>query len=122
MPSPWALGAELPLVVERALAAAPDAPNEVGKGPLTDRNYYAIGVGVTGGWIASNPQLMGYNGIAAYLPAKRLSFVVYTTLGLTTNPDVAPATAIFLDVAQKLTPGNIPGYRVLPRGEGDRPP
>ena len=65
---------------------------------------------------------MGYNGIAAYLPSKRLSLVVYTTLGPTTDPDVAPATAIFLDVAQKLAPGNIPGFSVLPRGEGGSPP
>jgi D-alanyl-D-alanine carboxypeptidase len=98
------------------------APDQVGKGPLTDRNYYAIGIGVTGGWIASNPQLMGYNGIAAYLPSKRLSFVVYTTLGRTTDPDLAPATAVFLDVAQKLAPGNIPGFSVLVRGEGGSPP
>jgi D-alanyl-D-alanine carboxypeptidase len=92
------------------------APLLAGTGPLTRKNYYAFGKVSTNGWIASNPQLVGYNGIVAYLPSEKLSLVIYTTLGPKTNPAVAAATAVFLKVAHALTPGNIPGYSVLPRG------
>ena len=30
-----------------------------------------MGLGVGNGWIAANPQLLGYNGVVGYLPAKR---------------------------------------------------
>ena len=92
------------------------APDLAGKGPLTRSNYYGFGTLVTNGWIAQNPQLAGYNGIAAYLPSKKLSFVAFTTLGPTTNPVVAAATAVFRKVAHALTPENIPAFSVLPRG------
>jgi len=92
------------------------APDLAGKGPLTRSNYYGFGTLVTNGWIAQNPQLAGYNGIAAYLPSKKLSFVAFTTLGATTNPVVAAATAVFRKVAHALTPENIPAFSVLPRG------
>jgi len=92
------------------------APDLAGKGPLTRSTYYGFGTLVTNGWIAQNPQLAGYNGIAAYLPSKKLSFVAFTTLGPTTNPVVAAATAVFRKVAHALTPENIPAFSVLPRG------
>jgi D-alanyl-D-alanine carboxypeptidase len=92
------------------------APDLAGKGPLTRSTYYGFGTLVTNGWIAQNPQLAGYNGIAAHLPSKKLSFVALTTLGPTTDPVVAAATAVFRKVAHALTPENIPAFSVLPRG------
>jgi D-alanyl-D-alanine carboxypeptidase len=52
-------------------------PQNVGLGPLTASMYYAMGVGVSNGWIAGNPQLTGYNGVVSYLPAKRTAVVVF---------------------------------------------
>jgi D-alanyl-D-alanine carboxypeptidase len=53
----------------------------VGLGPLTPSLYYAMGFGVTNGWIATNPQLMGYNGVVSYLPSKNIAAVVFVTQG-----------------------------------------
>jgi D-alanyl-D-alanine carboxypeptidase len=92
------------------------APDLAGKGPLTRSTYYGFGTTVTNGWIAQNPQLGGYNGIAAYLPSKKLSFVVFTTLGPRADPVAAAATAVFRRVAHVLTPQNIQAFNVLPRG------
>jgi hypothetical protein len=91
------------------------APDLAGTGPLTRSTYHGSGTLVTNGWIAQDPQLAGYNGIAAYLPSKKLSFVAFTTLGPNTDPVVA-ATAVFRTVAHALTPENIPAFSVLPRG------
>lgn len=93
------------------------APLLAGKGPLTKTTYYGFGTTITNGWVSTNPQLMGYNGIAAYLPSKKLTFVAFTTLGPKTPAVVAAATAVFLRVAHALTPQNIPAYTVLPRGK-----
>jgi len=92
------------------------APLTAGKGPLPRGTWYGYGLSVTNGWVATNPQLMGYNGIVAYLPSQKLTFVTFTTLGPKTPPAVAAGTAVFQGVAHALTPQNIPAFSVLPRG------
>ena len=92
------------------------APITAGKGPLPHGTWYGYGLSVTNGWQAQNPQLMGYNGIMAYLPSQKLTFVTFTTLGPKTPAVVAAGTAVFQNVAHALTPHNIPAYSVLPRG------
>jgi len=93
------------------------APITAGKGPLPRGTWYGYGLSVTNGWVASNPQLMGYNGIIAYLPSQKLTLVTFTTLGPKTPAVVAAATAVFQGVAHALTPQNIPAFSVLPRGQ-----
>lgn len=48
----------------------------VGLGGQTEAFHYAMGSGVSNGWIYNNPHLSGYKGLAAYLPGKRIAVVV----------------------------------------------
>jgi D-alanyl-D-alanine carboxypeptidase len=48
----------------------------VGLDDQTEAFHYAMGSGVTNGWIYNNPRLNGYKGLAAYLPAKQITVVV----------------------------------------------
>jgi D-alanyl-D-alanine carboxypeptidase len=93
------------------------APDLVGTAGMTRHGYYGFGTTVSNGWIANNPQLMGYSGIVARMPSRRLSVVVFTTLGERTNPAAAVATAVFLRLAKALTPQNPPTLSVYPRGK-----
>ncbi len=90
-------------------------PQNVGLGPLTASRYYAMGFGVSNGWIATNPQLMGYNGVVSYLPSKKIAVVVFTTQGLRGNPSVAYASAIYNRIGALLDPAHPPSLRVCPR-------
>jgi D-alanyl-D-alanine carboxypeptidase len=90
-------------------------PQNVGLGPLTASMYYAMGVGVSNGWIAGNPQLTGYNGVVSYLPAKRTAVVVFVTQGPKGKPSVAYASAIYNRLAALLAPEQRPSLPVCPR-------
>jgi D-alanyl-D-alanine carboxypeptidase len=92
------------------------APSLAGTGPLTKSGYYIFGTIAARGWWVSNPQLMGYTGAVGYMPAQKLSVVVFATNGPKTNPVASPATAAFLDITKALTPRNVPGLSVEPRG------
>jgi D-alanyl-D-alanine carboxypeptidase len=48
----------------------------VGLDDQTEAFHYAMGSGVSNGWIYNNPRLNGYKGLAAYLPAKQIAVVV----------------------------------------------
>jgi D-alanyl-D-alanine carboxypeptidase len=90
-------------------------PQNVGLGPLTASRYYAMGFGVSNGWIATNPQLMGYNGVVSYLPSKKIAVVVFTTQGLKGNPSAAYASAIYNRIGALLVPAQPPSLPVCPR-------
>ena len=90
-------------------------PQNVGLGPLTAKVYYGMGLGVTNGWIATNPQLLGYNGVVSYLPSKRIAVVVFTTQGLRAKPSVAYASAIYNRIGALLAPNQRPSLPVCPR-------
>lgn len=90
-------------------------PENVGLGPLTAKRYYGMGLGVTNGWIATNPQLLGYNGVVSYLPSKRIAVVVFTTQGLRGNPTVAYASAVYNRIGALLAPNEPPNLTVCPR-------
>jgi D-alanyl-D-alanine carboxypeptidase len=90
-------------------------PQNVGLGPLTASFYYAMGFGVTNGWIATNPQLTGYNGVVSYLPSKRTAVVVFTTQGPKGKPSVAYASAIYNRLGALLAPEQPPSLPVCPR-------
>jgi D-alanyl-D-alanine carboxypeptidase len=87
----------------------------VGLGPLTASRYYAMGFGVSNGWIVANPQLMGYNGVVSYLPSKRAAVVVFTTQGPKGKPSVAYASAIFNRLGWLLAPKRPPRVPACPR-------
>jgi D-alanyl-D-alanine carboxypeptidase len=90
-------------------------PQNVGLGPLTASMYYAMGFGVSNGWIAANPQVPGYNGIVSYLPAKRTAVVVFVTQGPKGKPSVAYASAIYNRLGKLLAPEQPPNAPVCPR-------
>lgn len=90
-------------------------PQNVGLGPLTAERYYGMGVGVTNGWIVTNPQLLGYNGVVSYLSSKRIAVVVFTTQGLRGKPSVAYASAVYNRIGALLAPNRPPGLSVCPR-------
>ena len=90
-------------------------PQNVGLGVLTASMYYAMGIGVTNGWVVANPQLTGYNGAVSYLPSKRTAVVVFTTQGPKGRPSVAYASAIFNRLGALLAPEQPPTLQVCPR-------
>jgi D-alanyl-D-alanine carboxypeptidase len=51
----------------------------VGLGPNTADYHYAMGSGVTHGWLFNNPHIMGYKGYVSYLPGKDVAIVVFAT-------------------------------------------
>ena len=85
------------------------APGTAGLGPFTTpKLYYGLGGLVANKWILAEPGLIGYTGTVAYLPAQKLSVVIFTTA----NPD-APAggqyaLSIFNQVAPTLAPSSPP--------------
>jgi len=74
-----------------------------------------MGFGVTTGWIATNLQLMGYNGVVSYLPAKNIAAVVFVTQGPKANQSVAYASAIYNHIATLLAPEQPPSLPACPR-------
>jgi CubicO group peptidase (beta-lactamase class C family) len=85
------------------------APGTVGLGPFTTpKLYYGLGGLVANKWIFAEPGLIGYTGTVAYLPAQKLSVVIFTTA----NPDAPPggqyALSIFNQVAPTLAPSSPP--------------
>ena len=90
-------------------------PQNVGLGPLTTNQYYGMGLIVGNGWIGANPQLLGYNGVISYLPAKRAAVVVSATQGPGGKPTTAYASAIFNRIGRLLAPKQPPNLQVCPR-------
>jgi D-alanyl-D-alanine carboxypeptidase len=88
----------------------------VGLGPNTPEHHYGLGTLVVNGWILSNPQLVGYAGVAAYLPSKKITVVAFATV----NPD-APVglhggALIFNRIAEMLAAESAPNLVTNPRG------
>jgi len=111
----WASALGAGSLLSPASHALQIGPQNVGLGPLTPSFYYAMGFGVTNGWIATNPQLMGYNGVVSYLPSKNIAAVVFVTQGPKANQSVAYASAIYNHIATLLAPEQPPSLPVCPR-------
>jgi hypothetical protein len=75
-----------------------------------------MGAIVSKGWILCNPQLVGYNGTIAYFPARKLTAVVFTTLGRRSELAVQYGSEAVLRIARILTPGSVPLLKTRPRG------
>ncbi len=91
-------------------------PENVGLGPLKPDFYYGMGVIVSKGWVATNPQLVGYNGTVSYFPAKKIAVVAFSTLGRRSQLPVSYSTLALERIAGILTPGSVPELRAKPRG------
>ncbi len=111
----WAEALGTGSLLSRRSHALQVGPQNVGLGPLTADNYYGMGLGVGNGWIAANPQLLGYNGVVSYLPAKRAAVVVFTTQGPMGHPSSAYASAVFNRIGRLLAPKQPPDLAVCPR-------
>ena len=61
-------------------------PENVGLGPLKPDFYYGMGVIVSKGWVATNPQLVGYTGTVSYFPARKIAVVMFSALGRHSKP------------------------------------
>ena len=74
--------------------------------------HYGLGELIAGDWVLQNPMLNGYTGVMAYLPQRRLSLAIVTTIRRGADPEVAYATRLFSRLAAYLAPGaptNLPG-------------
>jgi D-alanyl-D-alanine carboxypeptidase len=91
-------------------------PQNVGKGPLTSSFYYGMGAAIGKGWVLANPQVDGYTGVVAYYPPRKLAVVIASTMGPGGDINIAYSTAMFLKMAQLLTPGQVPALSAEPRG------
>jgi D-alanyl-D-alanine carboxypeptidase len=112
----WATAFGTGSLLSPASHALQVGPGNVGLGPLKPDFYYGMGVIVSKGWIVTNPQLVGYNGIVSYFPAKKLAVVVFTTLGRRSQPPVSYSTDALLRIARILTPHSVPKLQSRPRG------
>ena len=65
--------------------------------------FYGLGIFNINSWLLQNPLFSGYQGIMAYLPAKKISIAITTTLGPTASPTTNYSTAIFDKVSAYLT-------------------
>ncbi len=74
------------------------APNTAGLGPFDDQRYFTFGSMASDRWLAWNPSLQGYMGLAAQQRDPSVTIVVYSTSAAdrtaTDNASVAIATAI----------------------------
>jgi D-alanyl-D-alanine carboxypeptidase len=90
-------------LLSRRAAAEQVAPNTAGLPPLSPAFYYGLGVNVAPPWRFQNPQLNGYSGIMAYLPDKRLSIAIVSTVG-PRSPEDSQSVVLFRRIAAYLAP------------------
>ncbi len=84
------------------------APDNVGFGRFTKHFYYAMGIGVTNGWVFVNPGLQGYTAGIATLPSKKITIVVYCTRTQAANQDALQGSSLFVKLATLLSPDQAP--------------
>jgi D-alanyl-D-alanine carboxypeptidase len=106
----WATALGTGSLLSKSSRAQQIAPKTVGLGPLTDKFFYGLGVGVSNGWVFSAPGLLGYTGIVAYLPQAKTAVVVFTTTGSDSPPGTHYAGAIFTAIAKIIAPSSLPTF------------
>ena len=112
----WALGS----LLAPASHALQVGPENVGLGPRKPDFYYGMGVIVSKGRVATNPQPGGYTGTVGYFPAKKIAVGMFSALGRRSKPPVAYGTSALLRIAGILTPNAVPLIRVKPRGSSTK--
>ena len=69
--------------------------------------YYASGLVVIGNWRIQNPYINDYGGVQAYLPSKRLTIAVVSTIGIGGNRTGQNISqVIFQQIANRLAPSD----------------
>jgi D-alanyl-D-alanine carboxypeptidase len=69
--------------------------------------YYASGMIVIGNWRVQNPYINNYGGVQAYLPGKRLTIAVVSTVGIDGNRTGENVSqVIFQRIAKRLAPSD----------------
>jgi D-alanyl-D-alanine carboxypeptidase len=68
--------------------------------------YYAMGMFIDHGWILQNPLFSGYQATMAYLPSRRVTIAVSTTVGPRSNPLVNYSTELAKTISKYLVPGD----------------
>ena len=68
--------------------------------------HYGLGELVDGDWVIQNPMLNGYTGVMAYLPKRKLSLAIVTTILPSADPELAYSTVLFERLAAYLAPGD----------------
>jgi D-alanyl-D-alanine carboxypeptidase len=96
-------------LISRSASRHRFAPLTVGLGTFTPDFYYGLGILVGHGWRYQNPDLNGYTGIMAYLPARELSVAIVTTQTLRGAADERSfASLLFSRLSDYLAPGHEP--------------
>jgi D-alanyl-D-alanine carboxypeptidase len=109
----WGTAVGTGALLSKSSHAAQVAPRTVGLGPLTEKFYYGLGVGVVNKWVLGGaPGLLGYTGIVAYLPDAKTTVVIFTTTGQHSPPGVHYAGAIFNRVGEILAPKQPPNFPI----------
>jgi CubicO group peptidase (beta-lactamase class C family) len=80
------------------------APTTVGLGPNRADFYFGMGIGMANGWMLQNPAFGGFSAIFAHLPSRKISIVIVSTLGRTSDASIHYSTPIFKQMVQYLTP------------------
>jgi D-alanyl-D-alanine carboxypeptidase len=106
----WATALGTGSLLSKRSRAQQVAPETVGLGPLTDRFFYGLGVGVSNGWVFSAPGLLGYTGVVASLPKTKTAVVVFTTTGPNSPSGTHYAGAIFAALAKIVAPASPPTF------------
>ena len=84
------------------------APATVGFGPNTKNLYYAMGFGVTNGWVFCNPSLQGYSAAAGSNAGQDVTIVSYATRRKDADQDARPEQAMFVELGELLAPAQPP--------------
>jgi len=84
------------------------APTTVGLGPNTEDLYYAMGFGVTNGWVFANPSLQGYRASVGHQPDANVTIVIYVTRTQQADESARQDMALFQSLGELLAPHNPP--------------
>jgi D-alanyl-D-alanine carboxypeptidase len=88
---------------------------------------FGLGIGCSAGWYGYTGGLPGYNTAGYYFPASDVTIIAWVTLQ-SDNPPPGVANTIFRDIAEIMTPGNLPfvmkgsADQAAPSGETVPPP
>jgi len=88
----------------------------VGLGPNTPEHHYGLGALIVNGWILSNPQLVGYAGVAGYLPSKKITVVAFATVDPNAPVGLHGGALAFNRITELLAPDAAPNLTTNPRG------
>jgi D-alanyl-D-alanine carboxypeptidase len=84
------------------------APVTVGLGPNTQDLYYAMGVGVTNGWVFANPSLQGYQAAVGREPDADATIVIYASRTPEADESARQDMTLFQSLGELLAPEQPP--------------